>query len=473
MSQEQEHQNESKPEPPAFPAGINPRRFGRSPGLKFFVIGFLALLLLIPLMFVSGLRSERSATASQAAREIGEAWGREQIVGGPVLMVPYLVPPKIANAAPTREVAVFLPDDLQASSEAQTEIRRRSIFDVPVYRGKVTLNARFLPPDFKAITSDTVQPLWNEAVLAVGVADVRGLKNRATAQIRDGAVIEFEPTFGAGIREGNGIHAALREVDLTKPLSVQVALDLNGSRSLSIVPLAKNSAIRMSSNWQHPSFSGAHLPDDRVIDANGFSASWRVSHLARNLPLAFSHDNRRTDATFLAGSVGARFYQPVDLYQLVDRAIKYAILFVGAVFLAVFGLELVARDNLHAVQYTLVGFALVLFYVLLLSLAEHLGFLTAYLVAAAATTALIALYIGLVLRSFARGAVLGLILTTGYGLVYALLKSEDFALLAGAIGAFVALATLMLATARVNWSGLGDSVAKTVTSDPARPTAPV
>ncbi len=468
MSQEHGQQTESRPEPPLLPLGITPRRFGRSPGLKFFVIGFLALLLLIPLMFVSSLRGERSATANQAAREIGDAWGREQIVGGPALLVPYLVPPKAANAAPTREVAVFLPDDLQASSEAQTEIRRRSIFDVPVYRSKVALNARFLPPDFKAITSEEVQPLWNEAVLAVGVGDVRGLKNRAMAQIRDGAAIEFEPTLGAGIRDGNGIHAALRGIDLTRPLVVEVGLDLNGSRSLSIVPLAKNSALRMSSNWQHPSFSGAHLPDDRVIDANGFSASWRVSHLARNLPLAFTHD-KRADVTFLAGAVGARFYQPVDLYQLVERAIKYGVLFVGAVFLAVFGLELVARDNLHAVQYTLVGFALVLFYVLLLSLAEHLGFLTAYLTAAAATTALIALYIGLVLRSFVRGGVLGLILATGYGLVYALLKSEDFALLAGAIGAFVALTALMLGTARVNWSGLGDGMAKSITADPVQP----
>jgi len=464
-------QNETSPASPAVPLGLTPRRFGRSPGLKFFFIGFLSLLLLIPLMFVSGLRSERSATAGQAAREIGEAWGREQVVGGPALLVPYLVPAKVANAAPTREVAVFLPDDLQATSEAATEIRRRSIFDTPVYRSKIALKARFLPPDFKAISSEAVQPLWGEAVLAIGVADVRGLKNRATAQIRDGAGIEFEPSFGAGIREGNGIHAPLREIDLTKPLEASIGLELNGSRSLSIVPLAKNSAIRMSSNWRHPSFSGAHLPDDRMIDGSGFSASWQVSHLARNLPLAFAYD-RRADLTFLSGGVGARFYQPVDLYQLVDRAIKYGVLFVGAVFLAVFGLELVARGNLHAVHYTLVGFALVLFYVLLLSLAEHLGFLNAFLAAAAATTALVSVYIGLVLRSFARGAVLALILATGYGLVYALLKSEDFALLAGAIGAFVALATLMLATARVNWSGLSDSVAKNVTSDAATPQSP-
>lgn len=137
--------NETNPVPPALPAGFMPTRLGRSPGLKFFFIGFLSLLLLIPLMFVSGLRSERSATAGQAAREIGEAWGREQVVGGPVILVPYFLPAKVANAAPTREVAVFLPDDLQASSEAATEIRRRSIFDTPVYRGKVGLQARFLP----------------------------------------------------------------------------------------------------------------------------------------------------------------------------------------------------------------------------------------------------------------------------------------------------------------------------------------
>ncbi len=460
--------NETNPVPPALPAGFMPTRLGRSPGLKFFFIGFLSLLLLIPLMFVSGLRSERSATAGQAAREIGEAWGREQVVGGPVILVPYFLPAKVANAAPTREVAVFLPDDLQASSEAATEIRRRSIFDTPVYRGKVGLQARFLPLDFRAVSSEAVQPVWSEAVLAIGVADVRGLKNRASAQIRDGAAIEFEPSLGAGLRDGNGIHASLREIDLTKPLEISLSLDLNGSRSLSIVPLGKNSAIRMASNWEHPSFAGPHLPDDRIIDAKGFSASWRVSHLARNLPLAFALD-RRADNLLLSGGVGARFYQPVDLYQLVDRAIKYAVLFVGAVFLAVFGLELVARDNLHAVQYTLVGFALVLFYVLLLSLAEHLGFLEAYLAAAAATTGLISLYIGLVLRSFARGAALALILATGYGLVYALLKSEDFALLAGAIGAFVALATLMLATARVNWSGLGDGVVKAVSGETPRP----
>lgn len=438
-------------------------RLTRSPGVKFFVLGLLALLILIPLLFVEQLQRERSTRAGEAMREVGRSWGGDQTIAGPYLMLPYLVE-GAAGAPAQRRVAVFLPDQFKADGRAETQILRRSIFDVAVYRGKFDLAARFKPPSLNEVDAQASRPLWDEAALAMQISDVRGVKNRVALKISDGALIEFRSTTGPLGTSTPGIHAPLRGVDLSKALDVSIALDLNGSRGLAISPIGAQSEIALQSNWKHPSFSGAQLPDERSVGERGFSAQWRISQLSRNLDQAFQFRQGVTESSFVTNAVSVRFYQPVDIYQMAARATKYGVLFVGAVFLVVFALEMLSGGYLHVAQYSMVGLALALFYVLLLSYAEHIGFTRAYLLSAGATVALVSIYVGLCLRSAWRGLTLAGALGLAYGLVFLLLRSEDYALLTGATAGFVGLALLMLATLRIDWSG---GAAPPIASSPA------
>jgi inner membrane protein len=208
----------------------------------------------------------------------------------------------------------------------------------------------------------------------------------------------------------------------------------------------------MTSDWPHPSFSGAFLPTDRSIRADGFSASWRVPHLARSVPHAWSLATAGIDR-FRPYQFGVQLYQPVDFYQLVTRAAKYAVLFLAFAFMAVFVLELVSARRVHPVQYLFVGLAMVFFYVLLLSIAEQIGFGLAYLMAGAATSGMLSVYVGMALQSRVRAGVMLVVLLVLYGLLYLTLTLEDYALFVGAILGFAALTTVMFATLRVDWSG--------------------
>jgi inner membrane protein len=211
----------------------------------------------------------------------------------------------------------------------------------------------------------------------------------------------------------------------------------------------------MTSDWAHPSFSGTYLPDGSTISEEGFSAEWTVPHLALSMPLAFTAGKSSGFGLGSGQSLGVRFYQPVDHYALVDRAIKYAVLFIGSVFVAVFVLETRSGRAVHGAQYALMGLALVLFYVLLLALAEHTDFMIAYGVAGLATTLLVSTYCARLLASRLLGAVIAGLLTTVFGLLYLFLQMEDFALLAGAVFAFVVLAVVRFSTASLDWSGRG------------------
>ncbi|WP_342360304.1 cell envelope integrity protein CreD [Terrarubrum flagellatum] len=431
-----------------------PGRLMRSPGVKFFALGFLAVLILIPLLFVEQLQRERSTRAGEAIREVMQSWGADQTVAGPYLVLPYLAE-GAGGSAPQRRVAAFLPEQLKVAGRADAQTLRRSIFDVAVYRGKLDLKAHFKPLSIKDVDAQALQPLWEEATLVLQISDVRGIKNRAVAKI-GGDEIAFLPTIGPVTPPPApvGVHAPLRSIDVSKGFDVDVALDLNGSRALSISPLGGQSDIALQSNWRHPSFSGAQLPDDRNVSDEGFSAAWRIGLLSRSLNQAFQlRPGAMSESAFAVNAVSVRFYQPVDIYQMAARATKYGVLFVGAVFLVVFALEMLSQSHLHVAQYAMVGLALALFYVLLLSYAEHIGFTRAYLVSAGATVALVSGYVGLCLQSLWRGVVLAAALGVAYGLVFLLLRSEDYALLAGATAGFVGLALLMLATLRIDWSG--------------------
>jgi inner membrane protein len=442
----------------------------RSPSFKFVLVGVLVLFLSIPLAVVWFLVAERQGRAESVLREIAHDWGGSQRILGPYLIVPYTIRVKTIDSGKAVEVererhAIFLPEALKVTGTVQTEIRQRSIYDVTVYQSAINLEGSFLPPDLRLVEPDaSAAPRWQDAFLALAISDVSGLKNNVQLEIGEGAPIAFEPSIGAsdGVRSFiYGIHARLGTLagpngqgfNGGNPLSYKISLALNGSSALKFAPSGRTSTVALSSNWPHPSFTG-FLPASRSITGSGFNASWSVPHLARDVPQAWAEDDQRlTLDRFGNADLGVNLFVPIDLYSLVERALKYGFLFVASAFGGVFVLELLSSKRVHPIQYFFAGLSMVTFYVLLLSLAEHIGFSYAYLCASIATGAMISLYVGKALDSLGRGLIMLSIFSLLYGLLYLILQLEDYALLAGAIAAFVLLTATMFATLRVNWSG--------------------
>ena len=442
-------------------------RVARSPGFKFFLISFLIVLLLVPLVMVVGLVMEREGRSREVVREVSRTWGGMQQITGPYLVVPYSVRvetqdgDKVVQRLVERR-AVFLPEDLAIGGNSAAKVLQRSIFDVNVYTATLSISGRFAAPDMADVDPNAIAVRWRDALFVLALSDVAGLKEAATLSVDGAHALPFQPSPGVPGANMSGMHARLSgapsvlegDGGVLKPFRFYADLVFTGSSSLNFAPAARETRVEIASDWPHPSFGGAFLPVERDVRADGFSAKWRVPHLARSVPHAWSLADSGLDR-FLNTQFGVTFYQPVDFYGLVTRAVKYGILFLAAGFMGVFVLELLSQQRVHPVQYMFVGLAMVFFYVLLLSLAEHLGFTRAYMIASFATGGMLSLYVGKALASARSGLVMALLFAVLYGLLYLILRLEDYALLAGALLGFAALTALMFATLRVDWSGLG------------------
>jgi inner membrane protein len=276
-----------------------------------------------------------------------------------------------------------------------------------------------------------------------------------------GQKIDFEPSAGLDDAAGkvNGIHARLKPLAAAgglkgdAPLNYKIELVLNGSSSLALAPAGRETTVALDSDWPHPNFTG-FLPVSRTISGQGFSANWSVPYLARDVPQAWAGAPQAIVLDrFMNRDLGVNLFVPVDFYALVERALKYGFLFVAAAFGGVFVLELLGGRRVHPIQYIFVGLAIVIFYVLLLSLSERIGFSLAYLTASVATGVMISAYVGMALQSLRRGLIMLGIFAVLFGLLYMILQLEDYALLAGSVAGFVLLTATMFATLRVNWSG--------------------
>jgi inner membrane protein len=424
---------------------------------RLLVMALLLIGLLIPLEMVRSVVGERAARRDAVVQEVSGTWGGPQTIGGPVLVVPYRC--TFTNSdGKTQDViarASFLPESLEVIGALEPDERKRGLFKVIVYRAHVKISGRFVRPDLSTLTSRPVEPLWNEATLNVGVADPRGIARRVALNW-NGREVALVPGVNDTGLFASGVQAKLTDlgsVDAGVVMPFDLELDVNGSRDLRVLPAGAETTVRLTSTWPHPSFVGAS-PDPSTISGSGFSAAWRVPYFGRGYPphwLSGDLDREKLSARVEGSAFGVSLLQPVDVYQQAERAVKYASLFIVMTFVVFFLWEIVRGGLLHPIQYLFVGFAICVFYLLLLSISEHEGFGAAYAIAASATTLLIALYSGYVLGGRREGVLMGCGLTTLYGFLYLLLRLEDYALLAGSVGLFLMLALLMLATRRVNW----------------------
>ena len=440
-------------------------RLFRSPAFKFCLIGILVLVLLIPMVFVLGLVSERHDRAQDVARDIARTWGGSQQISGPYLVVPYIQRVvsreygKIIEQDAERR-AVFAPEALDVTAEAASKVLHRGIYDVPTYTAKIHLTGRFLTPDSSEFVAEPSAVRWQDASIVLSVADVSGLKTSTVLKINDRAEVPFAPSLGISGATGDGIHAKLLTAgaELVRapesallPFAFSVDLVLAGSSALEFAPVARITHVTLSSDWSSPSFTGRFLPSERSVSGAGFKAEWTLPHLARSVPQSWN----LAEGLDRFGSYyfGVSFFQPIGFYDLVTRAVKYEVIFVASAFLAVFVLEVLSDRRVHPIQYLFVGFSLTFFYVLLLSLAEHIGFGISYAGSAAATGIMLSVYVGRSLGSIRSGVTMAIAFAVLYTLLYLILRLEDYALLAGALVGFVTLTLVMFVTLGVDWSG--------------------
>lgn len=443
----------------------------RSMGLKLLLVCGLALLMTVPALFVFGLLSDRSSRATQVASEIGQVIGGRQTFLGPVLAVPYQAPALDPKDPADRGVYVFFPARAEANVDARSEVRKRSLFKVPVYRADLDLRALFdLRPAPAALPAGAVLD-WSRAEFLVGVSDPRGAQSDITLTA-GGRTLQLAPAAAIAEQEAAPIvrgvppenHSSLLRffgapaAGLAQPGAVSDArarMRFSGAERLAILPYGKTTQVTARSDWPHPSFDGGFLPVAKTVRANGFTARWSVPFIARGV--AADGPSEMISRLGQAG-LGITFVEPANPYQSVGRSLKYAPLFIGLVFLAYFLFETMSGRRMHAAQYVLVGLAQIIFYLLLLSIAEHLGFDAAFAIAAGATVALISAYAMWVFESRRQGAIALVAFSLLYTLIYVLMRLEDFALLVGAVTSFAAIAAVMYFTRRIDWYGVGEKV---------------
>lgn len=434
---------------------------------KLGAIGLLILLLLIALLMIGGVVDERQALRNEVLQDIARSSSEAQKITGPLLVVPYR---KRVRTWKTHDKTgerymvesqregrlYFLPDRLSLDGDLGTELRKRGIYEARLYHVDSKVSADFVLPVNYGISEGLEDYRFERAYLALGISDIRGIKNDLRLRLGSSQL-----PFAPGSQEallGAGVHAPLPALDssVAQRLGFSFELALQGSSRLYIAPVGRESLVNLKSDWPHPSFIGDYLPTQRNVDDSGFSSRWQTSFFATNMEEALKDCVAKSDChAFNQRQFGVSLVDPVDQYLMTDRAIKYALLFIGLTFAAFFLFEVLKRLAVHPVQYGLVGLSLALFYLLLVSLSEHVAFARAYAVSASACVLLIGFYVSHVLHSWLRGLGFSLALAILYGMLYGLLSAEDYALLMGSILVFALLACVMVLTRKLDWYGVG------------------
>src|SRR5579871_822905 len=437
--------------------GIN----SRSMGLKLIVVSGLALVMTIPALFVNQLVEDRTRRAGDVTREISSHVGGQQTFLGPILAIPYSVAPQLQGDVAKHGIYQVFPVQASAVVKTRTEERRRSLFRVPVFQADLNLDATF-----DLTGSPTAAPQgavldWSRAEVQVGVSDPRGALADATlamegktwalapAEIGGDIIASDDPNLNPhkltlfGARAG-GFAKPNAQFHLTS------ALRFSGAKRIAVLAYGKTTHLTVEGDWPSPGFDGGFLPVNRTVSSQGFNAEWSVPFIARGVRAEGPSDS----TTGLADTgLGVSFIEVADPYQSVNRSLKYALLLSGLLFLSYFIFEVTTAKRVHPAQYVLVGVAQVIFYLLLLSLAERIGFDFGFLAAGSATVALLSANASWIFQSRQQGLRALACFSLLYGLIYLLLRLEDNALLVGAVASFLAVAAVMYFTRKIDWYG--------------------
>lgn len=436
--------------------------FKNSHFMKILLIGFLVLLLQIPIYQIRGVIEERQQTREDAVKEVTEKWGRSQSLVGPSIIVPYInrsyesSNSRQRQFGPSIEYATFLPEELKVSGRLDSQLLYRGIYEIPVYKMSVNMIGRFSCPDFSEWAVEPNDVLWGRAYLSMRVTDAWAM-TKSPKLLWNDRQLDFLPSSGEYGKNYEGVHVKLADDLNGDGFDFSFSLELNGSVGAFFVPFGRDTEVQVDSDWNSPSFQGTWLPKNRTVGSDGFEATWNVPFLSRNYAQKWLN-SAGMEQDITESKFGVEMISPVDHYIMSQRSVKYQILFLVLTFATLWLFEVLAKIRVHPVQYLLIGVGMCLFYLLELSLAEHFGFVRSYMIASAAIIVLVTSYSAAILKTSKRAIIVGLVVTLLYIYLYVLLMIEDYALLAGSIGLFLALAAIMFLTRKVDWYSLTDVI---------------
>ena len=439
-------------------------------GLKCVVVSVIAVLLLIPTCSVQSLIKEREATANEVTREVSEQWSGELTVIAPCLSVvksftigdddveqpadDIVVDPaddekKCKKTSVVKKMNV-LPHALSISGDVKTSLLKRSIYQVVTFNAPLTITG-----DFKLNEEEVNSLKYFEGGVAdidFAVSNLKGIVDEVVLQFGSQRLV-LTPN-GLGLDDNCKKMSAkvdISELLLGNTVPFSMTITLKGSKSLNFIPVAQNTSVNLKSDWHSPSFNGSFLPDNREVGKDGFSSSWKVSYLNRSYPQLFI-PTKKIQCEVANSAFGVDFILPVQHYQQCMRTAKYAFLFIFLTFAIFFFIEVLNKKSIHPIQYLFVGLALCVFYCLLLSLSEHVGFVWAYALSTLMTIVMITLYAIAILRIKKTACYIGAALGGLYAYIFVLIQMETYALLAGSLGLFAILGLLMYFSQRINWN---------------------
>lgn len=418
--------------------------------LKAFTVCVIAFILMIPRFMIQDLMHERETTAESTKHEVMQKWSLNQTVRGPMLTIPYIEKTFDDQGKMIKEEIHeyhFLPETLNIKGEIFPQELHLSIYQSEVYESSIEISGRFTKPDFRKLKIDPANVLWEKSGLSLAISDLRGINTLVDLKWNN-KIFPFSPGMDCNLIGDKGISITipnLAESDF--PSEFNVNLNLKGSDMLQFAPLGETTEVDIRSSWNDPGFQGNFLTASRNISESGFDAQWKILNFNRNFPQEWKDDAFKvTNADF-----GVKLVTIADHYQKNMRSAKYGVLVILFMFLSFFLNEIITKQKIHAFQYILVGFAILIFYLLLLSVSEHLGFNIAYLISSVSVITMVLAYSRSFLKTWMNSILLSSILTFSFAFIFVLMQLESYALLVGSIGLFCVLALTMFFTRKINW----------------------
>lgn len=440
-----------------------PKTFFQSTTAKMIMVGFLTLVLLIPLFFVQDLISERSQRKNEVTREVSNLWGNDILFYGPILKIPYTsydnynvtdtkTGATTIQKKATTNYAYFFPNELTNSSKLmKNESLKRGIFNPIVFTANMNFKGNFTSPNFEKLNIAPENILWNKASIIVKTTNLKSIKSELKVELNS-QKLSFEPqnndkTDYSLLSTSVFDYKSLATND---KINFNFNIVYNGSNSLKFVPIGKVTNVSIDSDWQSPSFEGTFASNDttKSISATGFHADWKVLDINRTFSQQYSNVLPDLDDYLF----GVKLIETVDEYQQNERVSKYGFLVIGLTFLIFFLIQSISKINIHIFQYSMIGIALIMFYTLLISITEHSSFSLAYGISGIAVVALITLYSVSILKNKKFPMFIATSLSVLYAFIFVIIQMEDYALLAGSIGLFFILAAVMYFSRKIDWS---------------------
>ena len=420
--------------------------------IKVLFIGFLVAVLLIPTFMITSLMTERASRRDSVVQEINQKWGNSQTITGPFFCVPFksFHTDKNGESKASIRYVNILPERLNISGQIDPEIRYRSIYEAVLYNIQININGNFTIPMLNQSFIPAENVLWEKAVFSIGISDMKGIQDNIIIEFND-KKFKADPGLKTTNIASSGVGCIIPLSPTENENSFSLKLNLNGSEQIHFIPVGETTSVNLKSTWPSPSFNGSFLPTAREVTEKGFSADWNILHLNRNFPQFWEGNQYEVSEAYF----GLKLLITADIYQKSIRISRYALMFIVFTFSAFFLSEIINKKRVHPIQYILIGLAIILFYVLLLSISEHLNFDFAYILSAVAITTIITSYSGSILKNNRFTLTVCGILIILYTYLYIVIQLEDYALIMGSIGLLIVLTTVMYITRKIDWYSLG------------------